>query len=131
MAKAMCGRGLPSERSRTSPEPTGARPQLKGTGPETGACPGKVAPRAIDGHWRVRRISGLLPPGVTKRIAASIGQTLVFGRVFGTFDVVGDRFVYRFWPIMDVVAIADGDAFVGRGLFFGLPFCRFRLERLA
>jgi hypothetical protein len=87
-------------------------------------------PGGMDGHWRVRRVSGLLPPGVTKRITAPVGLTLVFGRLFGTFDVVGDRFVYRLWPIVDVVAVADGDAFVGRGFLLGLPFCRFRLERV-
>ena len=84
----------------------------------------------MDGYWRVRRVSGFLPPGVTKRIRGPVGQTLVFGRLFGTFDVVGDRFVYRFWPIVDVIGAANGDAFVGRGLVFGLPFCRFRLQRI-
>jgi hypothetical protein len=90
----------------------------------------KKMPGATDGHWRVRRVSGLLPPGVTKRITASVGQTLLFGVLFGTFDVLGDRFVYRFWPIVDVVTAADGDVFVGRGTLLGVQFCRFRLERL-
>jgi hypothetical protein len=49
----------------------------------------------------------------------------------GEDDVVGDRFVYRFWPIVDMVNPADGDAFVGRGLFLGVQFCRFRLKRMA
>lgn len=96
----------------------------------TQTVPQTNVPGAMDGHWRVRRVSGFLPPGVTKRITAPVGQTLVFGRLFGTFDVLGDRFVYRFWPIVDVVAVADGDAFVGRGLVLGLQFCRFRLERV-
>jgi hypothetical protein len=89
-----------------------------------------LASGPMDGRWRVRWVSGLLPPGVTKRIAAPVGQTLIMGRLFGTFDVVGDRFVYRFWPIVDIVTPADGDAFVGRGLFLGIQFCRFRLERM-
>jgi hypothetical protein len=84
----------------------------------------------MDGHWRVRRVSGLLPLGVTKRIAARVGQTLILGCLFGSFDVVGDRFVYRFWPIVDVVTPAEGHGFVGRGLFLGIQFCRFRLERI-
>jgi hypothetical protein len=84
----------------------------------------------LDGRWRVRRLSGLLPPGVTKQIASPSGETRLFGRLFGRFDVHGDRLVYRFWPIVDVVEAAEPGTFVGRGLAFGLCFCRFRLERL-
>lgn len=85
----------------------------------------------LQGVWRVRRISGLLPPGVTKEIDGDSGRTLLFGLHFGAFRVDGARLVYRFWPIVDLVQ-PDPDragAFVGRGTVFGIPFCRFRLER--
>jgi hypothetical protein len=81
------------------------------------------------GHFRVRRISGLLPPfGVTKRIDGRQGCTYLFGVAVGRFAVVGRRFIYRRWPIVDEVE-PDGDRFVGRGRLFGVfTFCRFRLE---
>ena len=79
----------------------------------------------------MRRLSGLLPPGVTKEIAGGRGRTLLFGVHFGAFRVEAGRLVYSFWPIVDVIEPApDGaDAFVGRGTVFGVTFCRFRLER--
>lgn len=85
----------------------------------------------LQGTWKVRRISGLLPPGVTKEIGAERGRTLLFGIHFGAFRVEGARFVYAFWPIVDMVEPDPdrADGFVGRGTVFGLTFCRFRLER--
>ncbi len=85
----------------------------------------------LQGSWKVRRLSGLLPPGVTKEIAGGRGRTLLWGVPFGAFRMEGGRFVYRRWPIVDLVepAPGDADAFVGRGTVFGLTFCRFRLER--
>lgn len=82
----------------------------------------------ITGSWKVRRLSGLLPPGVTKQIDGDRGRTLLFGRHFGSFRVDGDRLVYTFWPIVDELE-AHGDAIDGRGTVCGLTFCRFRLER--
>jgi len=85
----------------------------------------------LEGSWKVRRVAGLLPPGVTKEIDGSRGRTLLFGVHFGAFHVDGDRFVYQLWPIVDVVEPDPdrADAFVGRGTVFGLTFCRFRMER--
>jgi hypothetical protein len=85
------------------------------------------------GRWRVRRISGLLPPlGVTKRIGPRGGRTLLFGIPVGRFVVDGLRFVYTRWPIVDVLAPsgARSDSFDGEGRLFGRRFCRFRLEPL-
>src|SRR3954463_14638599 len=54
------------------------------------------------GRFRVRRVSGLLPPfGVTKRIDGSRGMTYLFGVPVGAFRVIGRRFVYKWWPIVD------------------------------
>ena len=95
-------------------------------------------PDRLSGFWQVRRVSGLLPPGVTKQIQGDRGRTLLFGFHFGSFVVRGDRFVYTFWPIVDVLEppndqAADDStpagAVIGRGTIFGLTFCRFRLER--
>jgi hypothetical protein len=88
---------------------------------------------AFTGTFRVRRLSGLLPPfGVTKRIAGATGVTYLFGLPVGKFRVIGRRFVYTWWPIID--EIDDGDdrqGYRGRGRLFGiLTFCRFRLERV-
>ena len=85
----------------------------------------------LQGSWKVRRLAGLLPPGVTKEIDGDRGRTRLFGVHFGAFHVDGGRLVYDFWPIVDLVE-PDPDragAFVGRGTVFGISFCRFRLER--
>ncbi|HVY37743.1 MAG TPA: hypothetical protein VHM31_07400 [Polyangia bacterium] len=92
---------------------------------EAGAIPTRV-----QGSWKVRRVSGLLPPGVTKEIAGDCGRTLLFGLHFGSFRIDGPRFVYLRWPIVDVLETSAPDQpVVGRGTIFGLTFCRFRLER--
>jgi hypothetical protein len=85
----------------------------------------------LQGTWKVRRIAGVLPPGVTKEIDGERGRTLLFGRHFGAFRVDGGRFVYTFWPIVDLVEPDPdrSDSFLGRGTVLGLTFCRFRLER--
>ncbi len=57
----------------------------------------------LQGSWKVRRVSGLLPPGVTKEIQGDRGRTLLFGLHFGSFRIDGPRFVYLFWPIVDVL----------------------------
>jgi len=72
----------------------------------------------------------MLPPGVTKEIHGDRGRTLLFGLHFGAFRIDGPRFVYLFWPIVDVLeAPAPNEPVVGRGTIFGVTFCRFRLER--
>lgn len=86
----------------------------------------------LQGSWKVRRVRGLLPPGVTKEIDGASGRTLVFGVHFGAFQIQGDRFVYSFWPIVDILEPEPGTGggpIQGCGTVFGVPFCRFRLER--
>lgn len=83
----------------------------------------------LQGSWKVRRVWGLLPPGVTKQIDGDAGRTLLFGVHFGAFRIQGRRFVYTFWPIVDVLEPGDGATIEGQGTVFGIPFCRFRLER--
>lgn len=80
----------------------------------------------------VRRLSGLLPPGVTKRITGDAGATYLFGVLFGRFRVVsaGDdhaEFHYRLWPITDHVHWT-GSRWEGEGRVFGVRFCRFWME---
>lgn len=85
----------------------------------------------LQGSWKVRRLAGLLPPGVTKEIDGHRGRTRLFGVHVGAFHVDGGRLVYDVWPIVDLVEPDPerADAFVGRGTVFGISFCRFRLER--
>jgi hypothetical protein len=87
---------------------------------------------SLVGKFRVRRLSGLLPPfGVTKRITGLRGMTYLFGLPFGKFRVIGRRFVYTWWPIVDELDGEDERGPVGRGRLFGFfTFCRFRLERM-
>lgn len=84
------------------------------------------------GRFRVKRLSGFLPPfGVTKVIDGRQGCTYLFGLPFGRFIVLGRRFVYRRWPIVDELdpgGVKDGQI-TGRGRLFGfITFCRFRLD---
>ena len=100
--------------------------------PRTGVMtnPTLLDPEKLRGRWRVRRVSGLLPPGVTKEIDGPLGRTLLFGCHFGAFRVDGARLVYRFWPIVDWLDApqAASEPITGRGTVFGWTFCRFRLE---
>lgn len=83
----------------------------------------------LSGSWRVRREAGLLPPGVTKRIGDDRGLTLLGGLPFGAFRVEGTTLRYKLWPIRDELERDRSGTWHGRGLLFGVPFCRFRLER--
>src|SRR3954471_6152582 len=85
--------------------------------------------RPLTGWFHVRRVSGLLPPfGVTKHLDGSTGVTCLAGIPVGRFRIVGNRFVYRFWPIVDELEADDQGGIVGRGPLFGVrPFCRFKL----
>lgn len=83
------------------------------------------------GRYYVRRISGFLPPfGVTKRLKGNRGTTYLFGIPFGDFAIVGSRFIYARWPIVDEIDEGGGAPHImrGRGTIRGLTFCRFRLE---
>ena len=83
----------------------------------------------LEGGWRVTRERGLLPPRVEKRIGPRAGWTLWFGVPVGRFLRDGSTLRYQLWPVRDELR-PDGDGWRGRGLLFGLEFCRFRLEPL-
>ncbi len=92
--------------------------------------------------WHVRRTSGLLVPGFTKRFDAGSGMTFFFGVPIGRFDVDvapegSTELRYRRWPVVDVLERPPTDVRVGTipsAGFVRLPghrrvrFCRFRLE---
>ncbi len=82
----------------------------------------------LAGQWRVRRVSGFLPPGVTKRIGPGDGWTYLLGVPVGHFRVVWPRFLYRFWPVVDELEESAPGRFVGTGRLLGWRFCRFALE---
>jgi len=82
----------------------------------------------LEGTWDVRRESGLLPPFVSKQIGPETGWTRWLGVPVGKFEVDGLSLHYRLWPVRDELW-PEGDGFTGRGFVFGIPFCRFRLER--
>jgi hypothetical protein len=86
---------------------------------------------ALEGRWRVRRRSGLLPPmlGVTKVVDGARGWTQV-GPLRAGFDVVGNELRYRgvLRPFVDVLE-PDGDGWSGRALVAGCEYARFALER--
>jgi hypothetical protein len=88
----------------------------------------------LDGVWRVKRLSGLLPPlvGVRKRISGSAGETAVGPLPGATFDVVGLSLRYRapFRGFVDELE-PTADGFHGRATFRGQEFGRFTLERIA
>jgi hypothetical protein len=89
----------------------------------------RVAPPP--GEWRVVRSGGLLPPiGLSKRIGVDQGETRLLGIPIGTFDIAGRSLIYRSWPVRDRLERLPDGSWEGRGLVLGLPFCRFRLERL-
>jgi hypothetical protein len=82
----------------------------------------------LDGHWRVERIDGLLPPnGVTKRITGGTGWTLLGGVPVGFFRVAARTLVYRGWPVRDELERGPDGAWLGRGILAGREFCRFRM----
>jgi hypothetical protein len=86
----------------------------------------------LDGIWKVKRLSGFLPPmlAVHKRISGTSGETKL-GLLPGVpFDVVGLQLRYR-PPFADFVDELEpaGDRYVGRATFRGREFGRFALER--
>jgi hypothetical protein len=85
--------------------------------------------RELDGVWRVRRESGLLPPmlGVCKVVAGDHGWTTL-GPVRVGFDVVGNELRYRgaLKGFVDVLE-RDGNEWKGRSLFREREYGRFRL----
>ncbi len=87
----------------------------------------------LDGLWRVRRLSGLLPPmvGVRKRIRGGSGETAVGPLPGVPFDVVGFSLRYRapFRGFVDELE-PGVNGFLGRATFRGRVFGRFALERI-
>lgn len=114
-----------NETPQVEPMPTLRRPPKRR---RRGSSAVSSTGATLRGEWYVRRVSGLLPPLVTKSIGRDTGTTYWFGVPFGRFDVRGLKLLYRLWPIQDELE-RWGDSFVGRGLIFGREFCRFRLER--
>jgi hypothetical protein len=88
----------------------------------------------LEGRWKVRRESGLLPPrGVSKRIGPGSGWTLLLGLPVASFRVEragGETCTlrYRLLPIRDELSLRADGSWAGRGLLLGREFCRFRLE---
>ncbi|MBX5483382.1 MAG: hypothetical protein IRZ16_16295 [Myxococcaceae bacterium] len=83
---------------------------------------------AIDGLWKVRRESGLLPPfGLRKFIAGDHGWTMLGFLPVAPFKVEGTQLRYKLWPLRDEVLLRDGHWY-GRGYAFGRRYCEFRLE---
>lgn len=84
---------------------------------------------ALEGSWRVERISGLLPPllPIRKHIAGAAGVTRV-GPLRLPFKVEGRTLRYR-GPLQALVDELEpsGDGFVGRATVLGREYGRFRL----
>jgi len=87
----------------------------------------------LDGTWKVKRLSGALPPlvGVRKRIAGTAGETVVAGGPGIPFDVRGLELRYRA-PLAFLVdrLEPDGDGFRGRATAFGRTYGTFALRRV-
>jgi hypothetical protein len=84
--------------------------------------------RDLSGSWRVERVSGILPPGLRKRIGPTTGSTRLGPIPLAFFRVRGSTLDYLLWPVRDELAPGGGE-WSGRGLLFGREFCRFRLVR--
>jgi hypothetical protein len=86
------------------------------------------SPSALEGRWRVHRLSGVLPPlGVRKHIRQGRGWTLVGAVPVASFDVRDTTLVYRCLPVRDELERQADGTWLGRGLLWGREFCRFRL----
>jgi hypothetical protein len=85
----------------------------------------------LDGVWRVRRESGLLPPmlGVRKIVTGDRGWTML-GPIRAGFQVVGNELRYcgALRGFVDVLE-QDGKEWKGRALYRGRGYGRFRLSR--
>jgi hypothetical protein len=84
----------------------------------------------LRGRWRVVRTSGLLPPfGLHKRIGEGTGWTEVGPVPVAHFRIRGRTLDYTASPLRDELTPGEKGEWLGRGLFFGREFCRFRLVR--
>lgn len=87
-----------------------------------------VSVGALEGDWRVERLSGLLPPlPMRKHIEGTSGVTRI-GPLRIPFRVVGTTLRYR-PPLQAFVdeLEASGEGFVGRATILGKEYARFRL----
>jgi hypothetical protein len=107
-------------------------PWETGTEREAGIARSPLPPTglaALQGSWRVERISGLLPPllPIRKDIAATAGVTRI-GPLRLPFDVAGRTLRYR-GPLQAFVDELEpsGKGFVGRATVLGREYGRFRL----
>jgi hypothetical protein len=87
----------------------------------------RVFEASLEGDWRVKRESGLLPPGLSKRIRNGKGWTRFLGLPLLPFRSVGSVLSYGLLPIRDELVPGARGEWLGRGLLFGREFCRFRL----
>ena len=97
---------------------------------------------ALDGVWRVERVSGLLPPlvGVRKEISGARGMTRVGPGPGVPFRVEGLELRYEppLWGFVDVLEPDPEEGpegrpqrYDGRATFRGFAFGRFRMRRAA
>jgi hypothetical protein len=83
----------------------------------------------LDGRWKVRRESGLLPPfGIGKRILGARGWTELAHVPLLPFRVEGLTLSYLLVPIRDELTVRGDGTLGGVAYFLGFRFCRFRME---
>ena len=84
----------------------------------------------LDGRWKVRRESGLLPPfGIRKVISGDHGWTLLCPVPVAPFKVTEDQtLLYKLWPIRDELHRRADGVYFGRAYFLGMRFCTFRMD---
>lgn len=88
-----------------------------------------AADEKIEGHFRVRWVSGLLPPlGISKRINVDRGVTKILSVPLMPFRVKGRELRYIGLPIHDLLVPQPDGSYLGEGYVFGIRFCRFRLD---
>jgi N-hydroxyarylamine O-acetyltransferase len=109
-------------------EATVSTPGELGTRSPMGESRQPESMRPPAGEWDVVRESGLLPPGLRKRIGEDSGETQLLGYTVGAFDVAGRSLVYRRWPVRDRLRQRPDGTWEGEGLVLGVPFCRFTLR---
>jgi hypothetical protein len=66
--------------------------------------------------------------GVSKRISGGAGWTKLLGIPVARFRVEGTTLVYQLLPVRDELRPEADGTWSGRGLVFGMEFCRFSLN---
>ena len=84
----------------------------------------------IKGHFKVRWVSGLLPPfGLSKRFdGTGRGVTTILKLPLMPFRLVGKEIRYFAIPLRDTLEPSGNGSYLGEGYFLGVRFCRFRLD---